>query len=100
VKWLSLQRHLIFLRVLATVTDNMTTYLLKYINKISIISTKVKLKFGEYIYGFILYFANNYMPTFFVSVSTRHIINVNHSDSRTCILDKAKISAIVRGSRM
>jgi len=100
VKWLSLQRHLIFLRVLAIVTDNMTTYLRKYIRKISIISLKVNLKFGEFIYGFILYFTNNYMPTLFVSVSIRHIVNVNHSDSRICILDNAKISAIVRSSRM
>jgi len=65
VKWLSLQRHLIVLRVLAIVIDNMTSYWRKYIRIISIISTKVNLKFREYIYGFILYCANNYTPSRF-----------------------------------
>lgn len=92
VKWLSLQRHLIFLRVLAIVTDNMTTYLRKYIRNISIISTNLNLKFRKYIYGFIFYFANNYMPSRFASISIPHIVNVNHSDSGLCILDNAKTS--------
>ena len=73
VKWLSLQRHLIFLRVLEIVTGNMTSYWRKYISIISIILKKVNLKFREYNRGFIFYFANNYMSTpFYECIGTSH----------------------------
>jgi len=95
VKWLSSQRHLIVLRVLAIVADNVASYWRNYICIISINSTKVNLKLLEYICSFILYCLRVFM-----SVSISNLVNVNHSDSRICILDNAKISVVVRGSRM